>query len=133
MYSPDDDSSFGNKVYNMLFSIGCGYKVYDLGSGLNMYNVNILKDKFYLKYKDNLVFNYCMVMGQAFYKHKVKFFPIIWREDDQVSNVKMVNQAMVVLKLLGSFIINKKKFVTEEHRDRVIEDYTAQVIYTNAQ
>ena len=125
--------TFGNKVYNMLFSIGCGYKVYDLGSGLNMYNVNILKDKFYFKYKDNLVFNYCMVMGQAFYKHKVKFFPIIWREDDQVSNVKMVNQAMVVLKLLGSFIINKKKFVTEEHRDRVIEDYTAQVIYTNEQ
>lgn len=125
--------TFGNRVYNALFSIGCGYKVYDLGSGLNMYKVDILKDKFYFKYKDNLVFNYCMVMGQAYYKHKVKFFPIIWREDDQVSNVKMVNQAMVVLKLLGSYIINKKKFVTDEHRDKIIEDYTAQVVYTNQQ
>lgn len=123
--------TFGNKVYNTLFSIGCGYKVYDLGSGLNMYKVDILKDKFYLKYKDNLVFNYCMVMGQAFYKHKVKFFPIIWREDDQVSNVKMVNQAMIVLQLLGSYIVNKKKFVVEEHRDKVVKDYTAQVIYSN--
>ncbi len=28
--------TFGNKVYDLLFSIGCGYKVYDLGSGLNM-------------------------------------------------------------------------------------------------
>ena len=125
--------TFGNVVYNTLFSIGCGYKVYDLGSGLNMYRVSILKDKFYLKYKDNLVFNYCMVMGQAFYKHKVKFFPIIWREDDQVSNVKMVNQAFMVLKLLGSFILNKKKFVAEEHRDKVVEAYTAQVVYTNMQ
>ena len=100
--------TFGNNVYDLLFSIGCGYKIYDLGSGLNMYKVEILKDKFYLKYKDNLIFNYCMVMGSAYYKHKVKFFPIVWREDDQVSNVKMVNQAVTVLKLLGSFVLYKK-------------------------
>lgn len=123
--------TFGNRVYDLLFSIGCGYMVYDLGSGLNMYKVDILKDKFYLKYKDNLIFNYCMVMGSAYYKHKVKFFPIIWREDDQVSNVKMVNQAITVLKLLGAFVMNKKKFVTNEHRDKVVENYTAQVIYQN--
>lgn len=123
--------TFGNRVYNMLFSIGCGYKVYDLGSGLNMYKVNVLRDRFYKKYKDNLIFNYCMVMGSAYYKHKVKFFPIIWREDDQVSNVKMVNQAITVLKLLGSYVLNKKKFVESEHRDKVVEKYTAQVIYTN--
>ena len=123
--------TFGNNVYDLLFSIGCGYKIYDLGSGLNMYKVEILKDKFYLKYKDNLIFNYCMVMGSAYYKHKVKFFPIVWREDDQVSNVKMVNQAVTVLKLLGSFVLNKKKFVQEEHRDKVIAKYTAKIIYSN--
>jgi glycosyltransferase involved in cell wall biosynthesis len=123
--------TFGNRVYDLLFSIGCGYKVYDLGSGLNMYKVDILKDKFYLKYKDNLIFNYCMVMGSAYYRHKVKFFPIIWREDDQVSNVKMVNQAVTVLKLLGSFVINKKKFIHAEHRDKVVNEYTAQVVYEN--
>ena len=125
--------TFGNIVYNTLFAIGCGCKVYDLGSGLNMYKVSILKDGFYLKYKDNLMFNYCMVMGSAYYKHKVKFFPIIWREDDQVSNVKMVNQAVVVLKLLWSYITNKKKFVVDEHRDKIVEAYTAQTIYSNQQ
>ena len=123
--------TFGNRVYDLLFSIGCGYSVYDLGSGLNMYNVNILKDKFYLKYKDNLMFNYCMVMGSAYFKHKVKFFPIIWREDDQVSNVKMVNQAITVLKMLGEYVLNKKKFIEGEHRDTVRDAYTAQVVYTN--
>ena len=125
--------TFGNKVYDLLFSVGCGYKVYDLGSGLNMYKTEILRDDFYLKYKDNLIFNYCMVMGSAYYKHKVKFFPIVWREDDQVSNVKMVNQAITVLKLLFSFIGNKKRFVESEHRDKVVEAYTAQVVYTNKQ
>lgn len=123
--------TFGNRVYNGLFSIGCGYKVYDLGSGLNMYKVSILENEFYIKYKDNLVFNYCMIMGSSFYKHKVKFFPIVWREDDQVSNVKMVNQAFTVLKLLVSFVINKKKFVETEHRDKVIKEYSAKRIFTN--
>lgn len=123
--------TFGNRVYNALFSIGCGFRIYDLGSGLNMYRTEILKDKFYLKYKDNLVFNYCMIMGSAFYKHRVKFFPIIWREDDQVSNVKMVNQALTVLKLLGSYVLHKKEFAEGEHRAKVIEDYSAQVVYTN--
>lgn len=123
--------TFGNRVYDFLFSLGCGYKVYDLGSGLNMYKTEILKNHFYIRYKDNLIFNYCMVMGSAYYKHKVKFFPIIWREDDQVSNVKMMNQAITVLKLLASFVLNKKKFVKSEHRDKVVKKYTAQVIYTN--
>ncbi len=123
--------TFGNRVYNALFSLGCGTRVYDLGSGLNLYRTEILKDGFYLKYKDNLVFNYCMVLGSAYYRHRVKFFPIVWREDDQVSNVKMVSQAMTVLKLLGSYVWNRKRFVTAEHRDRVIENYTAQVVWTN--
>lgn len=123
--------TFGNIVYDILFSIGCRLKIYDLGSGLNMYKVDILKDHFYLKYKDNLIFNYCMIMGSSYYKHKVRFFPIIWREDDQVSNVKMVNQAVTVLKLLGSFVLNKKKFVSEEHRDQIRDAYTAQVIFEN--
>lgn len=123
--------TFGNHVYNILFSLGCGYKIYDLGSGLNMYRTYILQDKFYIRYKDNLIFNYCMVMGSAYYKHKVKFFPITWREDDQVSNVKMMSQAVTVLKLLGIFMINRKKFVSAEHRENPVVEYAAQAIYTN--
>lgn len=123
--------NLGNRIYNLLFSIGCGYRVYDLGSGLNMYKTSILKDRFYLKYKDNLVFNYCMVLGSAYYRHKVRFFPIVWREEDQISNVKMVNQAIMVLKLLGMFVLNKQKFVLSEHRDNPDNSYTAQVIYRN--
>lgn len=123
--------TFGNHVYNLLFSIGTGKRIYDLGSGLNMYKVDLLRDKFYLKYKDNLMFNYCMILGSSFYQHKIKFFPIIWREDDQISNVKMVNQAITVLKLLASYVFDRKKFVESEHRDKIVEKYGAQVIYSN--
>ncbi len=120
--------TIGNYVYNFLFTIGTGLNIYDLGSGLNMYKVDILKNKFYFKFIDNLMFNYCMIMGSSYLKHKVKFFPIIWREDDQVSNVKLTSQAIKVLKLLFLFILNKQKFMTSEHRTKIIKEYNAQTI-----
>ena len=43
----------------------------------------------------------------------------------------MVSQVIMVLKLLGSYIVNKKQFVETEHCDKVIENYSAQIIYTN--
>lgn len=121
--------TFGNIVYNLLFASVTKYMIYDLGSGLNMYSTKILTDAFYLKYKDNLMFNYCMILGSSYYGHKIKFFPIRWSEDDQVSNVKMVNQAITVLKLLGKFAMNRTQFIEEEHRDNLIDQYSAELIY----
>lgn len=123
--------TFGNYVYNFLFTLGTGKWIADLGSGLNMYRVDALRDRHYLKYKDNLIFNYCMIMGETYLKQRIHFFPILWREDDQVSNVKMVNQAITVLRLLGSYVLNKKKFVEAEHRDHIVAAYEADVVTTN--
>lgn len=125
--------TIGNYVYNFLFTLGTGKWIADLGSGLNMYRVDTLRSRYYLKYKDNLIFNYCMIMGETYLKQRIRFFPILWREDDQVSNVKMVNQAITVLQLLGSYVLNKRKFVEAEHRDRIVTAYEADVITTNIQ
>ncbi len=121
--------TFGNRVYNLLFSAGTGKRIYDLGSGLNMYRVETLQNRFYIRYKDNLMFNYCMILGSSYFKHRIRFFPIVWREDDQVSNVKMVSQAVTVLGLLASYVFAKRRFITGEHRDRKISSYTAKTVY----
>lgn len=113
----------GNIVYNALFSVGVRKKIYDLGSGLNMYKVDMLKNKFYYKFPDKLTFNYCMIMAVHHYKQDVKFFPISWREEDQASNVKLTSQAMNVLKMLGRYILNGK-YIEREFRDKPIEEYT---------
>ena len=113
----------GNIVYNMLFSAGVHKKIYDLGSGLNMYKVKMLKNKFYHKFPDKLTFNYCMIMAVHHYKQDVEFFPISWREEDQASNVKLTSQAMNVLKMLGRYIVNNK-YIESELRDRPIKEYT---------
>ncbi len=123
--------SFGNVVYNLLFSLVTRQRVLDLGSGLNMYNTKMLESEFYKKFPDNLMFNYCMIMAADYYHHNLRFFPITWREDDQVSNVKMMNQAITVLKMLFSYGCNPRKFINSECREKVVEEYSSTVIAEN--
>lgn len=121
--------TFGNIIYNILFSIGCRKKIYDLGSGLNMYSTDILKNRFYEKYKDNLTFNCYMIIGASYYRQKIRFFPIVWSEKDQLSNVRMANQAITTLKILLAFVLHKKSFMQHEHRDHIIKNYSSKIIY----
>lgn len=120
--------TFGNRIYNSIFSIFLRKKIYDLGSGLNCYKVNTLKDNYYHKFPDSLLFNYCMVIASSYYKQNIKFFPISWREEDQISNVKMMNQALKVLKYLISYIFNRNEILEKDFRDKKIEDYVAKEI-----
>ena len=122
--------TFGNKVYNLLFSMVVHKKIYDLGSGLNMYSTKILKSRYYYKFPDILTFNYCMVLAINYYNQNVKFFPISWREEDQVSNVKMTSQALNVLKMLFKYMFNHK-YIHNEFRDNIIGKYTSKEITEN--
>lgn len=124
--------TFGNVVYNLLFSLVTHRRIFDLGSGLNLYRVEALKSRYYERFCDNLQFNYCMILALAFLRQKAKFFPIRWSEDDQVSNVKLTRQAMNVLKLLGSYARSPKKFMASELREIPREAYLADLIYTTA-
>lgn len=75
------------------------------------------------------MFNYCMILSSAFYKHRIEFFPIRWSESDQVSNVKMMSQAITVLKLLFSYAISPKKFILAEHRDNATFTYKSEEVF----
>lgn len=125
--------TLGNKIYDILFSLVCGFNVKDLGSGLNIYKVEMLKNKFYLRFPDNLMFNYCMIMAIQYYRQKAMFFPISWREDDQISNVKLFSQAKNVLGMLISYMLNHKKFMEEDLRDFFRAEYTAMTISSNVE
>lgn len=120
---------FGNKVYNLIFSTATLSNVKDLGSGLNMYSTKMLKNKFYTKFSDTLMFNCYMLLANRYYNINVLYFPISWREDDQVSNVKMVSQALKTLKIAFGYVFsNKKKHMQSDFRDKPIDKYTAQEI-----
>lgn len=119
--------TFGNMVYDFLFAAVIRKRVYDLGSGLNIYKTEMFRNKFYEKFPDNLMFNYCMIMASEYYGHDIKFYPVSWREDDQVSNVKMMDQAVTVLKMLMDYFLDPAA-ITGEYRDKPVESYEADEI-----
>jgi len=123
--------TFGNRVYNILFSMATGRRIRDLGSGLNLYDTKMLRDEFYFKFPDNLTFNYCMILAAANYRHRTLFFPISWREEDQVSNVKLMNQAMYVLKMVCKYFFKRGRYIKTEFREISKPQYTAKIIYEN--
>lgn len=118
---------FGNRVFNIIYSMCIGKNIKDLGSGLNMYNTKILENNFYHKFPDRLTFNCCMLFAADYYKQTTKFFPITWREEDQISNVKMFSQAKITLKMALKYRFNKK-YVQSEFREKIIDEYTAKEI-----
>lgn len=119
--------TFGNLVYNLLFSAVVRNRIFDLGSGLNMYSVEMLKYPFYQRFPDKLTFNYCMILASRYYGHRIAFFPISWREEDQVSNVKMASQAVEVLKMLKDFALDPD-YIRTEFRGDPKEEYLADEI-----
>lgn len=107
----------GNLVFNVLFSLASLRPLHDLGSGLNIYRVEPLASRYWMGFYDNLMFNYCMILAHVARKDRFMFFPISWREDDQISNVKLVSQARRTLALLFRFLKGRKKFLNEDFRD----------------
>lgn len=119
--------TFGNIVYDFIFAFVTKRRIFDLGSGLNLYSTAMLKDGFFEKFPDNLMFNYVMILAAHYYDHDIIFYPVSWREDDQVSNVKMVHQAVTVLQMAFGYWIHHET-IKKEYREVVREAYTSKQI-----
>ena len=120
--------TFGNRVFNVLFSAVANKRIFDLGSGLNMYRSSIFQDGFHTKFTDDLTFNYCMVLGHANLRHCIEFFPIQWSEDDQISNVKLVSQTKKVIGILLSYFLNSRRFMESDHRSVPRAEYATEIL-----
>ena len=114
-------------VYDFIFAVVTRRRIFDLGSGLNLYSTKMLKNKFYQKFPDNLMFNYVMILASHYYQHDIIFYPVSWREDDQVSNVKIASQAVKVLNMAFAYLTNND-VILDEYRDTVRDAYTCKVV-----
>ena len=119
--------TMGNQVYNALFSIVAMQAIHDLGLGLNLYRLAAYKDFYYKTFPDDLTFNYVMLLASYYRKQTVRFFPITWREDDQVSNVRLFRQAFKVLRLLGGYALRRGAFIASDLRGRAFASYTGKI------
>jgi glycosyltransferase involved in cell wall biosynthesis len=119
--------TFGNHVYNTLFSLAALRNIQDLGSGLNLYRLAAFRDFYYKPFPDDLTFNYVMLLASYHRGQAVRFFPISWREEDQISNVKLVHQAFKVLSLLAGYFFKRGCFLTSEMRSKPFDSYSGQI------
>ena len=121
----------GNLVFNLLFTLAAGRRLYDLGSGLNIYSVATLSSRYWMRFPDNLMFNYRMILAHALRSDSILLFTISWREDDQVSNVKLFSQAGRTLAILWRYVIAKRHFLHREFRSIPRIDYLFDVVEEN--
>lgn len=92
---------FGNLVYNALASILMTKTIYDFGgSGVNLFPVDSLRKHPYRGYSNDLTFHVYLLINAIKLGQPLHFHPVSWREDDQISNVKLAQQSIKLLKIL---------------------------------
>ena len=123
--------TLGNRVFNQLYSIVAGQSIRDLGSGLNLYFVQTLANRSYLRNPDDLTFNYYMILRSIADGWRIRFFPISWREEDQISNVKLFRQAFRVLSIALEYAFDRKQFLYKDCSRQSGQSYSATVIFEN--
>lgn len=116
----------GNHAYNLLFSLATRRRLHDLGSGLNLFRVARLADPVHLRFADDLTFNYHLILWMAAERWPLRFVPISWREEDQRSNVKLAEQGLRTLGLVGAFVRDRAGFLAADHSGGWA--YTAKVV-----
>lgn len=110
--------TFGNKVVNVLCQITCKKQISDMGSGLNMYSRNFFTEQRIRKFPNDLTFNVFLLFHACFNDNSIYFFPLSWREEDQVSNAKVFSQFKKILALIIKSAVNKKSiYQSEEDRE----------------
>jgi glycosyltransferase involved in cell wall biosynthesis len=120
----------GNRVYNRLFSLASRRRLYDLGSGLNMFRLERFTDGAFRRLPDDLTFNYHLTFLMVEGRWRISFFPISWRSEDQQSNVKLVRQGLKTLGIVGSFVRDRKAFLAADHSRAA--GYPADVVAASA-
>jgi glycosyltransferase involved in cell wall biosynthesis len=122
----------GNAIFNALYSVSLGKQIADLGSGLNLYRVSALGRTNYFRAPDNLTFNCVLLASQVIAGCRIRFVPISWREDDQVSNVKLVRQATQTLRIALRALFRRGAFLDLDHRERPVADYASVEVHAGA-
>jgi len=113
---------FGNIALNFFITFMTGYYIKDLGSGLNVYSKDYLKNVNYYHFPDGLIFNVYLLYHSILTKSKFAFFPISWRDEDQISSAKVISQgiAIIILALKIRFINNLKKSIINKYSYKTI-------------
>jgi len=115
----------GNYGLNFLCGLMVRRWIADQGSGLNLYRTTYLKSRFYMPFDNGLIFPNQLFFYGVETSSSFRFIPISWREEDQRSNAKAVQQALRVLKLVW----NRRRRFAQRDTPFAKIDYAFDVVY----
>ena len=118
----------GNHVFNLLFSAAARRQVTDLGSGLNIFSRNVFADSDIKNFSDDLRFNCYLLLSLIDKRKSIEFFPITWREEDQISNVRLFSQTVKTLEIVWEYLLRRNKFRSADHRTTPVKSYEFDII-----
>lgn len=104
---------WGNLVLNQIFSGIVGQTISDTGSGLNLYNLASFSQTAISSFPRDLTFNIYLLLWSLDQNQQLKFWPISWREVDQVSQAKVWQQGFKILQVLRNFKNSPKRFFSQ--------------------
>lgn len=122
----------GNKIFNFFWSLISSRKIYDMIAGINIYDVSYLKSEFYMKFPNNLTFDLHFLLHILTKNSKFMYFPIKWKEEDQISNAKIFRQAFIIFKMMMRFLFFKNKLFAhlKDNEEQLIK-YESNIILSN--
>lgn len=121
--------TIGNKLFNILYAIVTGKIIDDMIAGLNIFSVSFLSDQFYLRFPDNLTFDAHLLLYAISNNKKLKYIPVTWKEEDQVSNAKVLKQGFIILKLLFKYTLYGDRIFNMTGYTYNNNDYTSKLVY----
>lgn len=123
-----------NILFNLLFSLVGRRCLADLGSGLNCFRVDWFRRwGGWQRFADDLTFNYHLILAIARSKVSCRFYPISWREEDQVSNAKLLKHGLRTLTIARHCVNSPTSFSRQRHTPRRWDAYRADVLFDNGQ
>ena len=108
--------TWANQTFNWIFSAISGKRLYDLGSGLNLFRVSAFEGDWHHPHADDLTFNYYLILNVAKRDLRLDFFPLTWREDDQISNAKLSKMGVQLLRIVAMRAFKPAEFFAADHR-----------------
>jgi hypothetical protein len=82
----------------------------DLGSGLNLFKLENLKDHRFLGFSDTITFNIDLLLDYFKKKTVLINVPITWTEEDQVSNARNFTVGKTAIRKILKWRIGKAEY-----------------------
>jgi glycosyltransferase involved in cell wall biosynthesis len=127
LYNYSKIKIFGNLGLNLLLSLITRQWISDMGAGINCYSKEFLRKKYYKKCPDDLTFNISLLLLTINRHEQYTYFPIHWHEEGSVSNARLIQQTMLVLRYALGYFLSKPALYTTPGQQR----YRYAVKYTH--